>query len=83
MTTRDTEIVQAAGNLHHHIRHAFLGQAQDISDNPTPLDPSDHVFDDTAHPSNEAVEPLLRDAQLVASGLFFGCRVSTPGGSSP
>jgi len=30
MTTRNAEIVQAACNLHHAIRDAFFGEAQDI-----------------------------------------------------
>ena len=57
MTVGDTEIVQAARNLHHHIRNALGGQAQHIFDYPTSFDPSDHVFD---HHPDTGEEPVAK-----------------------
>src|SRR5712692_304633 len=71
VTTTDTEIVQAARNLHDQIRHVGFGQPQDIFDNPTPFDPSNHVFYDHARTGEEVIEELLPHAQFLAFRLFF------------
>jgi len=54
--------MQAAGNLHHQVRHALYGQAEDIFDNATPFDPRDHVFDHHTRAGEDAVEQLLANA---------------------
>jgi len=77
----DAEIVQAASNLHHHIRNALGGQAQHIFDYPTPFDPSDHVFDYHSHTGEDPIAELFTHRQLFAFGLFLGCVVNTPPGS--
>jgi hypothetical protein len=81
VTAGDAEIVQAARNLHHHIRNTLGGQAQDIFDYPTPFDPSEHVFDHYPHTGGELVVELFPYRELFAFGLFFGCVVNTPAGS--
>jgi hypothetical protein len=53
--------MQAARNLHHHIRNTLGGQAQDIFDYPTPFDPSKHVFDHHPHTGEEPVAELFPD----------------------
>ena len=83
MTTRHAEIVQAAGNLHHAIRDAFCGEAQDIFDNAAAFDPGDRVLDDDTRTGEDRVDALLPDAQLFAFGLFWGCLVCVPAGSYP
>ena len=83
MTTRNAEIVQAARNLHHAIREAFFGEAQDIFDNATAFYPGDRVLDADPRTGEDRVEELLTDAQLFTCGLFFGCLVWIPAGSSP
>jgi hypothetical protein len=77
----DTEIVQAARNLHHHIRNALGGQAQYIFDYPTPFDPREHVFDYHAHTGEDPLAELFPHCQLLTFGLFLGCVVNTPPGS--
>ena len=81
MTALDTKIVQAAGNLHHEIRKALFGQAQDIFDNAPPFDPRDNVLDHHPRAGEDTVEDLISDAQFLAFRLFLGCLVITPGGS--
>lgn len=81
MTTSNTEIVQAASNLHHSIRDAFFGEAQDIFDNTAAFDPGDRVLDYDTRTGEDRVDELLTDAQLFAFGLFFGCLVCVPAGS--
>ena len=74
-------MVQAARNLHHAIRDAFFGEAQDIFDNATAFDSGDRVLDDDTRTGEDRVEELLTDAQLFAFGLFLGCLVCVPAGS--
>ena len=81
MTAGDAEIVQAARNLHHHIRNALGGQAQNIFHYPTPFDPSDHVFDHHTDTGENPVAELFPYRELCAFGLFLGCVVNTPPGS--
>ena len=83
MTTRDAEIVQAARNLHHAIRDACFGEAQDIFDNATAFDPGDRVLDDDTRTGEDRVDELLPDAPFFAFGLFGGCLVWIPAGSYP
>ena len=83
MTTRNAEIVQAARNLHHSIRDAFFGEAQDIFDNAAAFDPGDRVLDYDTRTGEDRVDELLPDAQLFAFGLFFGCLVWVPAGAYP
>jgi len=83
VTTRNAEIVQAACNLHHAIRDAFFGEAQDIFDNATAFDPGDRVLDDDPRTGEDRVDELLTDAQLFIFGLFLGCLVWVPAGSYP
>jgi hypothetical protein len=75
--------VQAARNLHHAIRDAFFGEAQDIFDKATAFDPGDRVLDDDPRTGEDRVDELLTDAQLFTFGLFFGCLVWVPAGSYP
>ena len=83
MTTSNAEIVQAARHLHHAIRDAFLGEAQDIFDHAAAFDPGNGVLDDDPRTGKERVDELLTDAQLFAFGLFWGCLVWVPAGSYP
>ena len=83
MTTSNAEIVQAARNLHHAIRDAFLGEAQDILDNAAAFDPGDGVLDDDTRTGKDRVDELLTDAPLLAFGLFGGGLVWVPAGSYP
>jgi hypothetical protein len=81
VTTRNAEIVQAACHLHHSIRDAFFGEAQDIFDNAAAFDPGDRVFDDDTRPGEDRVDELLPNVQLFAFRLFGGCLVWVPAGS--
>ena len=81
MTTRNAEIVQAARNLHHAIRDAFFGEAQNIFDNAAAFDPGERVLDDDTRTGEDRVDELLPNAQLFALGLFGGCLVWVPAGS--
>lgn len=81
MPAGDAEIVQTARNLHHHIRNALGGQAQNIFDYPTPFDPSDHVFDHHPYTGEDSITELFTYCELFAFGLFWGCVVNTPPGS--
>lgn len=76
-------MVQAARNLHHAIRDAFLGEAQDLFDNAAAFDPGDRVLNDDTRTGKERVEELLTDAQRFAFGLFWGCLGWVPAGSYP
>ena len=71
MTTRDTKIVQTAGNFHDQISNACFGQALDIFDNPTPFDPGKHVCHDHACTGDKVIEELITHAQGLALRLFF------------
>jgi len=66
-------MVQAAGNFHHPVRDARLGQAQDIFDDPTPFDARNRVFHHDACAGEDPVEQPLTDTQLSTFGLFLGC----------
>jgi len=68
-------MVPAARHLHHAIRDAFLGEAQDILDHAAAFDPGDRVLDDDTRPGKDRVDALLPDAQRFACGLFGGCLV--------
>jgi len=83
VTTSNAEIVQPARNLHHAIRDAFFGEAQDIFDNAAAFDPGDRMLDDNTRTREDRVDELLTDAQLFAFGLFLGCLVWVPVGSYP
>ena len=83
MTTSNAEIVQATRNLHHTIRDAFFGEAQDIFDHAAAFDPGDGVLDDDTRTVKDRVDELLTEAQLFAFGLFWGCLVGVPAGSYP
>ena len=83
MTTSNAKMVQAARNLHHAIRDAFFGEAQDIFDNAAAFDPGDRVLDDDTRPGEDRVDELLTAAQFFALGLFLGCLVWVPAGSYP
>jgi hypothetical protein len=83
VTTRNAEIVQAARNLHHSIRDAFCGEAQNIFDNTAAFDPGERVLDDDTRTGEDRVDELLPHAQLFAFGLFGGCLVWVPAGSYP
>jgi hypothetical protein len=60
--------VQAARNLHHTIRDAYCGQAQDIFDNATAFDPGDRVLDDDTRTGEDRVNSILKF--FVLDGLF-------------
>jgi hypothetical protein len=81
MTATYAEIMQAAGNLHDHIRNTDGSQSQDIFDNPTPFHPGNHVFDDDADTRDQMIEELVSNAPLLPARLFLGCWVRTPAGS--
>jgi hypothetical protein len=82
-TTRNAEMVQAARHLHHALRDACCGEAQDIFDNAAAFDPGDRVLDDDTRTGEARVEELLTDAPGFACGLFGGCLVWVPAGSYP
>jgi hypothetical protein len=81
MTATYAEIMQAAGNLHAHIRHTGGSQPQDIFDHPTPLHTGKHVFNDDADTGEQMIEELVSHAQLLPARLFLGCGVRIPAGS--
>jgi hypothetical protein len=81
VTAGDAEIVQATRNLHHHVRYALSGQAQHIFDDPTPFDPSEHVFDHHPRTGEDSIAELFTYRELFAFGLFLGWVVSTRFGS--
>ena len=83
VTTRDTEIVQTTGNLHHPIRYTLGSEAQHIFDNPTAFDTRDDVFHHNAHRGNNPIQDAIARAQRLAFGLFLGWVVSTRSGSKP
>ena len=83
MTTSNAEIVQAACNLHHAIRDAFFGEAQDIFDHAAAFDPGERVLDDDTRTGEDRVDALLTDAQCFALGLFWGGLGWVPAGSYP
>ena len=81
MTTRDTQVMQTTGNLHHSVRNIRLGEAQDIFDNPTAFDPGDNVFHHDARRGDKPVQQAIAHTQGLAYGFFFGWAVSTRSGS--
>lgn len=81
VTTRDTQVVQTTGNLHHPVRNPRLGEAQDIFDNPTAFDPGDNVFHHDTCRGDKPIQQTIAHTQGLAFGLFFGCAVSTRSGS--
>ena len=81
MATINAEIVQPTGDLHHHVGDAFLGQAQDIFDNPTAFDAREHVFHLNPDTRDHLIEEFVGHAEFLAARLFWGWRVSTPAGS--
>ena len=81
MATINAEIVQPTGDLHHHVGDPFLGQAQDIFDNPTPFDARYHVFHLNPDTRDHLIEEFIGHAEFLAARLFLGWRVSTPAGS--
>src|SRR5713226_6567804 len=83
MTTTHAEIMQAARNLHDHIRNTSFGQTQDIFDYPTPFHPGNRVFHDDAHTGDEVIEELVPHAQLLAFGFFLAVASGRPPAHSP
>jgi hypothetical protein len=71
--------MQATRNLHDHIRNTNFGQTQDIFDDPAPFYASNDVFHDAADTGDQMIEELVLNAQLLASGLFFGLLGQDPG----
>jgi len=71
---RDTQIVQATGNLHHSIGQSIGGVAELILGNATDLHPGDGVLHPDANPGQAAVVPFLARLQFNVLRLFFGCR---------
>jgi hypothetical protein len=51
--------VQTASYFHHHIRDAVCGEAQQVFDNPTPLDACDDIFDDDPHTRTEFIQQFV------------------------
>ena len=83
VTTTDTEIRQAARNLHDEICDAIGRESQDIFDHPTPFDPGKHVFHDDARTGEKRIEEPIPPAQCLALRLFLGCLVRAPLAQSP
>src|SRR4029450_723036 len=81
VTATHAKIMQATGNLHHHIRNTSFGQTQDIFDDPAPLHAGNHVFYNNTDTGDPMIEERVPHAQLLASGLFLGCWGRTPAGS--
>jgi hypothetical protein len=81
MTATHSEIMPAPRNLHDHIRQPICRQTEDIFHNPAPFHASKHVFDDDTDTGNQMIEALVSNAQLLASGFFWGCWVRTRSGS--
>lgn len=52
----NTQIMQAAGNLHHQVREAVLKIAEGILNDTTAFDTGDHMLDFDAEPGNETVK---------------------------
>ncbi len=83
MTTRDPQVVQTTGNLHHPVSNVRLGQAQDIFDHSTAFDPCNDMFPHYPHRRAQPIQEALSHTQRAALGLFWGWAVSTPPGSEP
>jgi len=81
MATGDTQIVQAAGDLHHQIRHALFRQPPHLFDNPTAFHPRHDGFDHYPDTGNQTIQQSFTSTQFPALGVFFGCMGSVPGGS--
>ena len=81
MATINAKVVQPTGDHHHQVGDAFLGQAQDIFDNPTPFDASEHVLHLNPDTGDHLIEEFVGRAEFLATRLFLGWRVSTPAGS--
>ena len=72
MATGDTQIVQAAGDLHHQIRYILFGQPQDIFDNPTAFDARYGVFYHNTCRGDDPIQEAVLYTQRLAFGLFWG-----------
>ena len=72
MTTTDAELMQAARNLHDHIRPTRCGEAQDIFAYTASFHPGHHGFHDDADTGDAVIEALVSYAQGLASWLFVG-----------
>ena len=72
--TSDAEIVQAASHLHHEISHTLGGEAQDICDNPAPLDARNDVFHHHTRTGDKAIAQPLPRASLLAAEFFLAGR---------
>jgi len=72
--------MQAARDLHHAIRNAFFGEAQNIFDNPAAFDACDGMFDYHARRREDPIERFVTHTQLFPFRLFLGCVVITPSG---
>ena len=81
MTAAHAKSMQTTGNLHDHIRNTSFGQTEDICDDAAPFHASNHMFHNDADAGDQMIEELIPNAQLLTSGLFFGCWVKTPAGS--
>ena len=81
MTAAHAKIMQATGNLHDHVRNPRFGETQDIFDDAAPLHAGNHVFHNNADTGDQMIEELVPNAQLLASGLFWGGCVRIPAGS--
>jgi hypothetical protein len=71
MATINAEIVQSTGDLHHHVGDTCLGQAEDIFDNPTAFDASDHVLHLNPDSGDYLIEEFVGYAEFLAARLFL------------
>ena len=63
--------MQAASNLHDHVRIAFLGEAQNIFDTATVFDAGDNMFDLDARGRENPIEEFVTNTQCLAFGFFW------------
>ena len=81
MTTTDAKIVPATRYLQDQVRYAVGGQAPDLFDKTTPVDPGKHMFHHDARHGEEVIEEAIPHPQGLALRVFLGCGVRTPAGS--